>query len=110
MATWKMVEELGASLPETSIGLWYGKPALRIGDKGFLHLGTRDDDLSFPSEEKDDLLAARPDAYRTTPHHDGSKWLLVRLSKISKAELRELLTDAWRIKAPPAVRKAHPEI
>jgi hypothetical protein len=110
MATWEQVVELGTQLPETALGLWYGKPALVIGDKGFLHLNEGDQPLSFPSEEKDDLLAARPDAFSETEHLRGSVWLHVRLAKISKAELRELLADAWRIKAPPKVRRAHPEV
>jgi hypothetical protein len=109
VATWKMVEELGASLPETEVGLWYGKPALTVAGKGFLHLGTGPE-LSLPSDEKDVLIAAEPEAYRSTPHHDGSSWLLVKLDKITKRELRELLADAWRMKAPAAVRRAHPEI
>ena len=110
MATWSQVVEIGTALPETAVGLWYGKPALTIAGKGFLHLGEGDDPLSFPSEEKDDLLAARPDAFSETDHLRGSVWLHVRLSKISKAELRELLTDAWRMKAPPKVRRAHSEV
>lgn len=110
MATWKMVEDLGTALPETTVGLWYGKPALTIAGKGFVHLGAGDDELSIPTEEKDDLVAARPDAYRSTPHLDGTPWVLVRLSKITKSELRELVRDGWRLKAMPKLRKAHPEI
>jgi hypothetical protein len=110
VATWKQVIEIGTLLPETAVDVWYGKPALKIADKGFLHLGEGDQDLSFPSDEKQDLLASRPDAYWSKPHHDGTPWLFVRLAKISKAELRELLTDAWRLKAPPKVRRAHPEV
>src|SRR5688500_18358888 len=103
-----MVVEIGTALPETSVGSWYNQPALVVGGKGMLHLGEGDDPMAFPSDEKDDLLAARPDAYFQTPHHEGTKWLLVRLATITKAELREHLTDAWRLKAPPTLRKAHP--
>jgi len=111
MATWKMVEELGTQLPETVVGLWYGKPALKIGDKGLIHLGgSAGDRLSIPTPEKDDLVAERPDVFVDTDHLRGTPWVLVDLSKISKAELRELLADAWRIKAPPKLRKAHPEV
>ena len=110
MATWKQVVEIGTALPETAVGLWYGKPALTIAGKGFLHLGEGDAPLSFPSEEKDDLLASRPDVFSDTDHLRGSVWLHARLSGISKGELRELVTDAWRIKAPPKVRRAHPEV
>jgi len=109
MATWKMVEEIGTSLPETTVGLWYRKPALVIAGKGFLHLAGGEE-LSFPSPEKEALLATQPDVYRSTPHHDGTPWLLGRLAKISKTELRELLADACRMKAPREVRNAHPDV
>jgi hypothetical protein len=109
MATWKMVEQIGTSLPETTVGLWYRKPALVIGGKGFLHLSDGEE-LSFPSPDKEALVATQPDVYRSTPHHDGTPWLLGRLAKISKKELREHLADAWRMKAPREVRNAHPDV
>lgn len=109
MSTWKMVEEIGTSMPETTVGRWYGKPALVIAGKGFLHLGDGEE-LSFPSRAKEALLATQPDVYRSTPHHDGTPWLLGRLASISKKELRELLADAWRMKAPRQVRTAHPDV
>jgi hypothetical protein len=36
--------------------------------------------------------------------------VLLHLPSLGKRELRELLTDSWRIKAPAKVRKDHPEI
>jgi len=112
MATWKMVEELGTQLPETEVGLWYGKPALKVAGKGLIHLGGRAKvgTLSIPTPEKDDLIAERPEVFFDTDHLRGSPWVLVELSKISKAELREMLADAWRMRAPAKLRKAHPEI
>ena len=105
-----MVEELGTRLPDTSVGLWYGKPALKIAGKGFIHLGAGDDLLSVPCPDKDHLIAARPDAFRSTPHHDGTAWVLVDLAKLTRSELDELLHDGWRMKAPASIRKAHPEV
>lgn len=110
MATWKMVTEIGTSLPECEVGRWYGRPALVVAGKGMLHLGEGDEPMAFQSPEKDDLFAARPDAYFQTPHHHGSPWLLVHLSKISKADLREHVVDSWRAKAPAKLRKAHADL
>jgi hypothetical protein len=64
----------------------------------------------FPSPEKEALLATEPDVYRSTPHLDGTPWVLGRLAKISKKELREHLADAWRIKAPRDARNADPDV
>ncbi len=42
-----------------------------------------------------------------TPHDDGHPTVLVRLEAIGDEELRELITDAWRLKVPKRVRQAH---
>lgn len=56
--------------------------------------------------EKEALLTANPKRFRTTPHYDGWPIVLVHLPSIGKTELAELLTDAWRSKAPKRVLKA----
>lgn len=52
---------------------------------------------------KDELLAADPEIYFTEPHYRGYPAVLVRLPRISKEELTEILTDAWRSMAPKAL-------
>ena len=51
-------------------------------------------------EDKDELIAAE-DACFTEPHYDGYKAVLVRLVDADEALLTELLTDSWRLAAPP---------
>ena len=51
--------------------------------------------------EKQELLSAAPDRFFTEPHYHGYPAVLVRLAAVDDAELRELLTDAWRVMAPP---------
>lgn len=53
--------------------------------------------------EKQELLHAAPDRFFTEPHYNGYPAILVRLAAIDVEELRELLTDAWRAKAPPTL-------
>ena len=55
------------------------------------------------------LLENDPSAYFTTPHFDGYAAVLVRLAKIAKTQLRELLTDAWLVRAPRRVADAIPD-
>ncbi len=51
-------------------------------------------------EEKEVLLAADPEKFFTEPHYNGFPAVLVRLAAVDDAELMELLTDAWRCRAP----------
>ena len=66
--------------------------------------------LVLRTSEKEALLADDRGIFFTTSHYDGHPTVLVRMQRISEKELRELMTDAWRLTAPPRVRKAHPEI
>ena len=56
---------------------------------------------------KQELLAADPDVYFTTAHFTGYPAVLIRLARISVRELREVVTDAWRVQAPKRLVKAH---
>jgi hypothetical protein len=60
-------------------------------------------------DTKEALLAARPRVYFTTPHFDGYAAVLVRLAVIGRAELRELLLEAWLHRAPVRTKRAYLE-
>ena len=51
-------------------------------------------------EEKDAVLAAGRRGFFTIPHFDGYAAILLQLKKVSKADLREAVTDAWMVCAP----------
>lgn len=110
VATWKTVQELASALPETEEGTSYGTPAFKVKGKLFLRLRDDDGGLVVFTEERDALLADDRGIYYSTPHYDGYPIVLARLPKLSKSELRELVRDAWLMKAPPKVRKDHPEV
>jgi hypothetical protein len=46
--------------------------------------------------DKQVLIASDRDAFFTEPHYDGYPAVLVNLSKIDRARLKEVLTNAWR--------------
>jgi hypothetical protein len=50
--------------------------------------------------EKEMLLAADTEKFFTEPHYNGFPAILVRLPAIDADELAELITDAWRCRAP----------
>jgi hypothetical protein len=50
--------------------------------------------------EKQALLLGEPDIFFTTPGWDGWPYVFLRLEKVRVKRLRELITDAWRMRAP----------
>jgi hypothetical protein len=47
--------------------------------------------------------------YFTTPHFNGYPAILVRLDRISDADLKELVVEAWLARAPKRLAAAYLE-
>ena len=56
---------------------------------------------------KDVILASDSEKYFTEPHYNGFPAVLVRLSAIKRAELQDLIIEAWKCKAPKASVKEY---
>ena len=50
--------------------------------------------------EKQALVLGEPDLFFTTPGYDGWPLVMLRLDQVKLRRLRELVTDAWRMRAP----------
>src|SRR3954451_12622513 len=50
--------------------------------------------------EKQALLLGEPGLFFTTPGYDGLPLVMLRLPEVSARRLAELVTDAWRMRAP----------
>jgi hypothetical protein len=103
MPTWADVIAIGKRFPGVEEATSYGTPALKVRGKGMCRLRTDPDALVvrvIDVGDKEALLRGQPDVYFTTPHYDGYPYVLVRLARIRRADLEELLEDAWRVRAP----------
>jgi hypothetical protein len=103
MATESDVREIALSLPATEERPSYGTPGFRVRDRLFARLRDENEVLVVwcaDEGEKELLIGAEPEKFFTTPHYDGHASVLVRLSAVDRDELAELLTDAWRVRAP----------
>ena len=103
MATEDDVRSIALSLPATTEKPSYGTPGFRVKDKLFARIREEGDVLVLWCEsldEKEALIASNPDTFFTTAHYDGYAMVLVRLREVDEQELAELLTDAWRVRAP----------
>src|ERR1700722_6712710 len=50
--------------------------------------------------EKQALLLGEPRLFFTTPGYDGWPLVMLRLAEVDAGRLAELVTDAWRMRAP----------
>lgn len=124
MASWDDVRRIATGLPETSEKSSRGVPTWLVRAKGFVWerplrradiealgdgapdgpiLGAYVPDLGA----KEALLADDPEVFFTTPHFDGYPAVLVRLDRITEADLDELIVEAWLVRAPKRLAKAY---
>jgi hypothetical protein len=69
-----------------------GKPRVIRTDIAVLFVGDE--------AEKQALLLGEPDLFFTTPGYDGLPLVMLWLGKVDVDRLTELVTDAWRMRAP----------
>ena len=82
-----------------------GKPRVIRTDIAVLYVGDE--------AEKQALLLGEPEVFFTTPAYDGLPLVMLRLSQVDAVRLRELVVDAWRMRAPGGLERdldndAHP--
>jgi|SRR5579863_323951 len=100
--TFDDVRKIGLALPGVEETTAYGSPALKVRGKmmtcmavnrsaepGSLVVRVDPDDLA-------ELLAADPDVYYITDHYVGYNAVLVRLSRVNRDALRDLLGMAHK--------------
>ena len=125
MATQKDVRELALSFPQVSESA--ESFAFSVEDKGkgkgFAWVWRERTKPKQPREPRPDVLAVRvrdqsekaallagdPERFFTEPHYNGFPAVLLRLPKVTRAQLRHLLFEAWRCHAPRALAEAGTE-
>jgi hypothetical protein len=108
MITEDDVRRVALSLPATTEKPSYGTPGFRVKDKLFARIREEGNAVVVwveDEEEKHALIASDPDTFFTIPHYDGYAMVLVRFRAVGVDELEELLTDAWRLRAPKRLRE-----
>jgi len=114
MATWQDVRRIALSLPEVverSPHDWRVKDKLLAWERPLRRADLEALGAAAPKgpilgawvpdlDNKEARLGAQPTVYFTTPHFNGYPAVLVRLARIGKEDLRELLVEAWLHRAP----------
>jgi hypothetical protein len=106
------VRELGLALPDVVDGTAYGSPALKLGGKLVACIPTNKSAevnsivVHIDLEHRAELLRQHPDIYYITDHYAPHPTVLVRLSKITRTNLTELLRAACRVVMSSAPKTA----
>jgi len=124
VSSWDDVREIALGLPETNEQPSRGHAFWRVRDKGFVWerplgqtdlralgdrapdgpiLGVRVETLGI----KEALISGDPEVFFTIPHFDGYSAVLVRLERIGREELREVIVEAWLTRAPRRLADAY---
>jgi hypothetical protein len=110
MVTVAEVRAVALSLPRTEEHLIHDRVKFRVGRIVYAAL-TRDETIlgfGFPREERAALIAAEPDRFLLERASDARyQWIDARMAALSVAEMREFVTDAWRMVVPKRVAAAH---
>jgi hypothetical protein len=122
MASWEDVAKIAGALPEVDEEPSYGERGWKVRKKTFAWerplrkkeaeaLGGFEPEGAAPAgeilgvrvadeEAKQALVSSEPEIYFTTSHFDGYPAILIRLERIGRAELEEVLIEAWLAQAP----------
>jgi hypothetical protein len=100
--TFEVLRELGLALPDVVESTIHGAPSLKVGGKLLacvpVHKSAEPNSVvvRIDVDQRTALIKANPEIYYVTDHYVGYPTVLVRLSRIGRNELRDLLTLAWR--------------
>lgn len=110
MVTADDVRACAVALPRTEEHLIRDQVKFRIGRIVYLALSADETVMAFafPREERADLIAAEPEKFfMPRPSDERYNWVRAWMSELSVREMRELVTDAWRMCVPKKVAAAH---
>lgn len=100
------VRQLGLAMPDVTVAVRYdGAPVLQRG--GAFMAGMAMDHAAEPgtlvvrcaADERQYLLDEAPETYYVTDYHRKHPVVLVRLSRIDRDALRDVLSMSWRLTA-----------
>jgi len=110
MVTVDDVRSLALTLPRSHEAIVRNSVRFRIGRIVYVSI-SRDETImgfAFPKDWRAALVAGAPDKFLLPQQSDlRFNWVCVRLAKIDRDELRELVINAWRMCVPKKVAAAY---
>ncbi len=97
------VRRVGLALPRSYEAQVRGRWKLRVGQIVYVAFSADEEEMGFgfPKVERDALVASAPDTFFLPGTADlRYQWVGARLARLDDREMRELVTDAWRMCTP----------
>jgi hypothetical protein len=97
-----VVRVIAMALPDVEESTIHGAPSLKVRGRLLacpaLHRSAEPNTLAvrIDLDQRGELMAAEPSVYYVTDHYVNYPTVLVRLSRIDRDSLRDLLNMAWR--------------
>ncbi|MEZ0069328.1 hypothetical protein ABIA32_005372 [Streptacidiphilus sp. MAP12-20] len=104
------VRSYALSLPRTYEALVRDRVKFRVGRIVYLAFSGDETLMGFayPKEERSELVAAEPEKFAMPdPVDERFNWVQVRMAAIDAEEMREIVTEAWRMVVPKRVAAQH---
>jgi len=112
--TFDTVLAIGRTLPDVEASTSWGAPALKVRGKMFacqaIHKSAEPDSLvvRMDFDQRDEMIAADPETYYLTDHYVGYPCVLVRLARVHRDALRDLLLTGWQFVTRLSTRSRRP--
>ncbi|HUK34985.1 MAG TPA: MmcQ/YjbR family DNA-binding protein [Vicinamibacterales bacterium] len=110
--TFDTVREIASKLPGVEESIAYGTPVLRVNGRIFAGIPINrevepDSAMVYLSgfDERDALLAEDADTYYLKPHYEPHPVVLVRLNRVTREALEDLVLAAHRVVSRKRRRK-----
>lgn len=110
MITAAEIREVATALPRTEEKLVRDRVTFRVGRLVYVTISADETSMGFgfPKEERAALIAAEPDKFHMPrPSDERYNWVRARLAALDRAEMEELVVDAWRMVVPKRVAAAY---
>src|SRR6476660_8980172 len=109
--SFKTVESIRRTLPDVQVTTMYGQPALKVRGKMFVCIASHKSAepntlvvmMDFP--DRDALIEDAPGTYYLKDHYLNYPCILVRLSRVHRDALRDLVIGAHRFVSAKATKK-----
>ena len=109
-----VVIDAARALPDVEKSVTWGADAVKVRGKLLacqaIHKSAEPNSIvvKIPMDQRDELIAAEPDVYYLTEHYVNYPSVLVRLSRIHRDALRDLLAMASRFAAKGKTKTRRP--
>ncbi|WP_433217712.1 MmcQ/YjbR family DNA-binding protein [Microtetraspora malaysiensis] len=110
MITVDDVRRVALALPRTTEHLIRDRIKFRVGRIVYVAFSADETTMgfAFPKEERAALVAAEPEKFHLPrPSDMRFNWVELTTAAVGRAEMREIVVEAWRMAVPKSVAAAH---